>query len=140
MLQLRQPAQVEALDRLVVVEIDERHLVMSQHVAQAARRDQVLDVAPVAGPLGDDHLGGPFATAQLDDGGDQVRMRVDHLVAVILDQIRLEDHPFAFERHLGPERFILSAYDIGNIRAVVAHGGDVDRRWQFQWTQLRLRR
>ncbi len=63
------------LDRLVVVEVDERHLVMPQHVAQAAGGHEVFDVAPVARPLGDDDLGRPLAAAQLDDGGDDVRVR-----------------------------------------------------------------
>ena len=58
------------LDRLIVIDIDERHIVLLEHIAQAALGDEIFDVAPVPRPLGDDDLGGPLALAQLDDGAD----------------------------------------------------------------------
>src|SRR5262249_40779037 len=51
---------VDLLDRLVVVQIDKGHLVVPQHVPQAAGTYQILHVTPVAGALGDDHLAGSF--------------------------------------------------------------------------------
>src|SRR6266542_6135208 len=108
MLQTRESAEVRRLDRLVVVQIDERHLVMPQHVAQAACRDNVLDVAAVPRSLGDDHLGSALALAQLDDRGDDVRIGVDHLAAMILDQVRLEDDALALERDALAELLVLA--------------------------------
>ena len=100
---------------------------MAQHVAQAAGRDQVLDVAPVARPLGDDDLGRPFAPAQLDDGGDDVRMGVDDLVAVVLDQVRLEDDALALQRHLGAEMLVLPVHHVGEVGVVIGRRGRCGR-------------
>ena len=43
---------------------------------------------------------GPFVLAQLDGGGNHLRVRVDHLVAMILHEIGLQDDPFARQRDL----------------------------------------
>ena len=126
MFELRQPAEVDRLDRLVVVEVDERDLVMAQHVAEAAGGDEVFDVAPVAGAFRDQHLGGALAAAQFDHGGDDVRMRVDDLVAVVLDEVRLEDDALALERNALAEVLVLPAHHVGEVGVVVADGGDVD--------------
>ena len=49
----------------------------------------------------------PFALAQFDDGGDDVRVGVDDLVAVILDEVRLEHDALALERHRCAEVLVL---------------------------------
>ena len=135
MRQFRQPAQVDALHRLVVVEVHEGHLAGPQHVAQARGGDQVLDVAPVARPLGDDHLGGSLAAAQLDDGRHHARVGVDHLVAVILDQVRLQDDSLALQGHLAAEGLVLPADDVGEVGVVITDGGDVDGRLRLDRAQ-----
>ena len=86
---------------------------LPQHVAQAALVDEVLDVPPVPRPLGDDDLAGPLALAQLDDGVDDARVGVDDLVAVVLDQVRLEDDALARERHVLAEVLELLLQDVG---------------------------
>ena len=114
--------------RLVVVQVDERDAMVPQHVAQAAGLHQVLDVAPVPRPLGDDHLGGSLALAQLDGGSDDVGVRVDHPIAVILDQVRLQDHALAGQRHLGAKGLVLALQHTGQVALVVVLAGNVDRR------------
>src|SRR5207244_2344920 len=85
-------------------------------------------VAPVAGPLRDDDFARPLAAAEFDDGGDHPRVGVDHLVTVILDQVRLQNDALAGEWDLGPELCELPAEDVDQISVVVADGRDVDLR------------
>ena len=68
----------------------------------------------------------PSRLAQLDDGRDDVRVGVDDLVAVVLDQVRLEHDALARERHARAEVLVLPAEDVGEVGVVVADRGDVD--------------
>ena len=123
-----------------MIEIDEGHLVVAQHIAEAAGRDEILDVAPVSRPLGDDDLRGSFALAQLDDGGDDVRIRVDDLVAMILDEVRLEDDTLAGQSGTRvAEMLVLTAHHVGEVGVVIADRRDVDERLRIEGSQLRQR-
>src|SRR5262249_34521333 len=95
-------------------------------VTEPARGDEVLDIPPVPGPFGHDDFRRSFALAQLDHRGDDVRVGVDDLVAMVLDEVRLEDDPFALEGHLRTESLILPLDRIGAVGVVVPDGSDVD--------------
>ncbi len=51
---------------------------------------------------------------------------VDDLVAVVLDEVRLEDDALAAERHARAEVLVLAAHHVGEVGVVVADWGDVD--------------
>ena len=59
---------------------------------------------------------------------DAARERLDHLVAVIFDQIRLEDDALVLERDLGAEVLELFLDDVGQVVAVALGFGDVHGR------------
>jgi hypothetical protein len=67
----------------------------------------MFHVAAVPRPFRDDDFAGSLTPAQLDDGGDNAGMRVDDLVAVVLDEVGLEDDALAGQRHALPECLIL---------------------------------
>ena len=62
---------------------------MAQDVAESAGADQVLDLAAMPRAFGDEDLRGPFPLAQFDDSRDDIGVRIDDLVAVVFDQVRL---------------------------------------------------
>src|SRR5438874_2654259 len=57
-------------------------------------------------------------------------MRVDYLVAVILDDIGLEDNALAGQGHALPKILILALKNIRQIGVVVGHRGDVNTAWR----------
>ena len=95
MFQPRQPAQIRRLDRFIVIQIDQFRLVMAEHVAQTGRGCQVFQIAPMAGPFSDDDLGRSLAPAKLNDGRNDARIGVNHFVAMVLDQVRLQHDALA---------------------------------------------
>ena len=57
-----------------------------------------------------------------------LRIRVDDLVAMILDQVRLEDDALALERNRRPEMLVLLLQDAGEIGVVIRPPGRCGRR------------
>src|SRR6516165_1169094 len=90
----------------------------------------------VSWAFGDDDLRGSFPLAEFDYGRHDVGMRIDDLVAVVLDQVGLEHDAFAGQGHAQPESFVLPPDDFSEVGLVVARAGDVDhglRRQGPQW-------
>ena len=98
---------------------------VTDHIAQPAGGYQMLDIAAMSRPLRDDHFGGPFAPAQLDNGGNHVGMRVDHFVAMIFDDVGFKDNAFTCQRDVLAKILILASEHIGQVGVVVARRGDV---------------
>src|SRR5207244_12241369 len=88
--------------------------------------NQILDIAPMPWSLSDDHFGRSCAPAQLNGSGNDERMGVDDAIAVIFDQIGLDDDPLAGQGHALPERCILSLKHVSEVGVVVAGRGNVD--------------
>src|SRR5713226_1522751 len=83
----------------------------------------MFDVAAMAGAFGDDNLSGPFASAQLDGGGDHQRIRIDHLVAMILDDVGLEDDALTGQGKTLAKVIELTMKDSGQVGVVVRNWG-----------------
>ena len=114
------------LDRLVMVQVHEPDAVLPQHRPEPTFFNEELDVPPVAGSLGDDDLRRPFRFAELDDGIDKPRVRVNDLGLAIFDQVRLEDDPLASERNVRAIVLELGLQDREEIGVVALGAGNVD--------------
>ena len=99
---------------------------MAEDVAEATGLNEVFDIPPVPRPFGDNDLFGTFRLAQFDDRRDDERVRVDDLVAVVLDEVRLEDDALAAERNLGAKGLVLFADDFRQVAVVIRDPRDMD--------------
>src|SRR5712692_10722727 len=86
----------------------------------------MLDITAMAGAFGDNDLSGAFALAELDGRGHHMRIGVNHLVAMILDDIGLEDDPLSGEWDTLAKSLVLALKNTSQIAVVVADRGDVD--------------
>ena len=73
---------------VIVIEVHEPYSLLPQLIVQSRRRQKVLHVAPVAGPLADDHLGRARSPARDRRARNHVRMRVDHRVELVFHHVR----------------------------------------------------
>ena len=99
---------------------------MAKDVAQAAGGHQVFDIAAVAWPFGNDDVRRPFAPAEFDGCRNHVRMGIDHFVAVIFDNIGLDDDPLPGQGDTLPKSLILALEGAGQVGVVVSDWRDVN--------------
>src|SRR5260370_27687503 len=85
----------------------------------------MLDITAMAGAFGDNDLSGAFALAELDGRGHHMRIGVNHLVAMILDDIGLEDDPLSGESDTLAKSLALALKNTSQIGVVVPDHGDV---------------
>ena len=120
-LETREPALEPDLADIVVVQIHERDAQVRQHVEQARGLQQVLRVAPVAGPLGNHDLARARSQKGLGGRADDGRVRVDRGPALVLDEIRLQEHASPCSRRR-TNRFQASEDDVGQVALVIRRG------------------
>src|SRR5712692_10476109 len=86
----------------------------------------MLDIATMPRSLGHNDLGGACALEELDRRGHHMRIGVDHLVAMVLDDIGLKNDPLTSQGDTHAKSLVLALKNTSQIGVVVGDRGDVD--------------